>query len=125
MNSKDNEKEVTISNWTTFGSSSVNIEVFENVIDHEIYYTSALGFFLDDGKPDSPEKHITVFTEIGDECLHCCIKNTAYSIRNLFDFISDTVFVFGEDGEIFEEISLNEITKDDDFEDNFDTIHTN
>lgn len=119
-----NIKEEHLSNWTMFGSKTVLIELYKHTNGAgETVYNSALSFWLDDGVENS-DKHISIFTDIWNECPHCCVVQTASNIRVIFDNIADAVITIDDDGKVLndEEYSLTEMMSEEDdyIEDRFE-----
>jgi len=107
--------EVVIPNWRMFGAKRVTVNIFEQEIDEEIFYTSALLFWLDDGNSDedSEEKTVTVFTDVvTDDSKRAALIVGEYASA-LFEHVDAIAYVFGEDNNVIEEIDMNELEDED------------
>lgn len=74
----ETNQEVSINNWSMFEAMNIGVEIHELGGFNETHHTTSIGIFLDDDNPDSTKKYISNFTNIGKDCLHCCIRELDY-----------------------------------------------
>jgi hypothetical protein len=104
MTKEKKQKEATIPNWTIFGTRSVAIEVHKFVGEGDDVYRPALTFMLDNGEDvdenDIVEKgqFVTIYVDGIYDSAEEAIIETAKSIMNLFENISNSVTVIEDDG---------------------------
>ena len=98
-----------------FGANSVALSLFEiSGENSEILYQVAYDIDLDDGsgsESESPEdeKHITIFTDIVDSDKISAIETALPGLVEAFAGVLNTVFVFDTQGDIIEEIDLDQV----------------
>jgi dihydroxyacid dehydratase/phosphogluconate dehydratase len=115
-------KNVTIPNWTMFGTHSVTVEIHTAGIDEEDnpMYQAAYGFFLDDGTlsleeavdlPVNDQKHITIFTgQLGLDPDKLVIQAAAF-ISEAFENINVMAYIFEDDGAAPREVNIQTLVE--------------
>lgn len=107
--------EITIPTWTMFGAHGVTIEVFEHDCpEHGTFYQSGFCFHLDDGKEVNEDvnqqKWVSILTEVYDNDPQiCALKTLESAIPTFGDALATTGFVVNIDGDIVEEINLENL----------------
>lgn len=108
--------ETSIPNWTMFAAYRIVVNIFKNEVDGEIFYTSALLFWLDDGSSSEiefKEKTVTIFTNVvTNDPKQCALMLGEYTSA-LFNEVDSIAYVFDEDDKVIEEIDMNELEDED------------
>lgn len=101
----------TIQSWSIFDPHYVTIQIFRTEHNKIIQYNPAILFFLNDGITDidDNDKAITICTNMIYYDRITAILNTLNSIKHIFTPIASLVLIFDEDGNVIEELDLNEL----------------
>lgn len=100
--------DLPIPNFAVRVPETVGIELFE-VEDKETgtnVYSSALRFNLGN------EQYITIMLDMFGDDMDILATQVALAISSQFDNILDTVFIFNDDGDVIDEISLDSVDFD-------------
>lgn len=112
---KNKPLKTIIPNWTMFGADRIVVNIFKKEVDGEIFYTSALLFWLNDGSSEEEyaEKTVTIFTDVvtNDPKQSALILGEYASA--LFNEVDSIAYVFDEDDKVIEEIDMNELEDED------------
>lgn len=115
-------KEMTIPNWTVFGSHSITIEIHEAGMndEDEIIYQAGFGILLNNGEHTLEEtvemdvdnqQHITIMTELFDTNTENLAIRAGQIAAATFDGVNQTAFVF-EENKISNELDLQKLIED-------------
>ncbi len=112
---KNKPKETLIPNWTMFGAKRVVVNIFKKEDDEEVFYTSALLIWLDDGsdEEDYEEKTVTIFTDVVTDNPNQSALIMGEYASALFNEVDSVAYVFDEDNNVIEEIDMNELEDED------------
>lgn len=110
MKTKSKKTSVKLNEFDFITINSAGIQLNQIDIDSEdseendIVYNASFILWISD--KDVP---IIVQTEIYDECEFCTINQAVTALLVLTDVINDTVLILDDQGDIIEELSLDEI----------------
>ena len=101
-----------IDNWMIYGCEGVAIDLHQFEDDDPenpqgFLYNATVTYLLDTDEDGDINKAITVITNITTNCKYCAASSAAMACSELYD-VMNNVMIFNENGENFEDISLDD-----------------